>query len=189
MPDTAHHSPTIYVASISWAERNVAKIDPPYLLSLIDPEMENPVWPGRSNLVHMTICLDDITTEGIAVAPYYSPPSEEHARSIIEFGRQWNGETDLLVHCMAGRSRSAAAALALLCMHRRNAMTVVSKSLRKSGPWLEPNPVMVKHLDAAGDFSGRLQDALSAMGPARMKGTREVAAIELGKNRRSRKSA
>lgn len=81
--------------------------------------MENPVWPGRSNLVHTTIRLGGITTEGIAAAPYYSPPSAEHAREIIEFGREWNRKTDLVVHCVAGRSRSAAA-LALLTLHVSN---------------------------------------------------------------------
>ena len=44
-----------------------------------------------------------------------APPGAQHIDGLLDFGRDWNAEAPMLIHCWAGISRSMAAAYILLC--------------------------------------------------------------------------
>lgn len=92
----------------------VARVTPnvPYLvISVTDPEKPEAVLaesPLRMGVLRLS--FHDVDAE----APFWQAPSEEHARSIVEFVRRHRDMADLIIcQCEAGLSRSAGIAAAL----------------------------------------------------------------------------
>lgn len=71
--------------------------------------------------------------------------SEDHARQIVEFARSLPANSNLLVHCFAGVSRSSAAAMiAIMATHPELEPSEVEDRLRKVFPKIIPNEVLVR---------------------------------------------
>lgn len=83
-----------------------------HVLSILNPEMPAPSAPGDYQRVELR--FHDV----IAPAPHVHPPSLEHVRGILGFGRDLlaapRAGAHLVVHCHAGVSRSTAAMLLIL---------------------------------------------------------------------------
>jgi predicted protein tyrosine phosphatase len=59
------------------------------------------------------VIFDDIEEEH----PNFHPPKKEQIREVLDFGEGVGQGAHLLVHCMAGISRSTACAMAILARH------------------------------------------------------------------------
>jgi predicted protein tyrosine phosphatase len=105
--------------------------------------------------------------EAAAIGLSLNPPREEHARSIIEFARQIRDlKGTLLCHCLAGISRSSAAAL--LCLaewtgpgHERACVEHVL-AIR---PAAQPHRGLARFGDNILNRGGRLLSALDSLRP------------------------
>lgn len=89
-------------------------------------------------------------------------PNRQHVESIIEFCHKIDGGT-VLVHCMAGISRSTAAAVILMAMkmgpgHEADAMRVVYEARHCA----TPNRTMIEIADQLLARDGALIDAVDA---------------------------
>jgi predicted protein tyrosine phosphatase len=76
---------------------------------------------------HLRIEIDDITepTPGAVL------PERHHVESLIEFMRVWEHDDDaLLIHCMAGVSRSMASALIALVLKSAGCQTEAAYGIR-----------------------------------------------------------
>lgn len=90
-------------------------------------------------------------------------PREEQVSQALAFGREYAG-VPLAVHCLQGKSRSAAIALMLLADSfgaGREAETV-ARLLATSLQTISPNPAIVDMADTLLGRSGRLEAALHA---------------------------
>jgi predicted protein tyrosine phosphatase len=91
------------------------------------------------------------------------PPCAEEVKKLIKFGEAWNPYTTVVVHCMAGVSRSPAAALTLLAMKNPGRETDAVRALRLAVPYCRPNSLFVEIADDLLGLQGRLSAALRVM--------------------------
>ena len=139
----------------------VRRLEVQDLVSIISSELQPPtpreIHPAR----HHRCTVDDIvqTREGKTV------PQAEHISELIEFLRSCEADTNLLIHCLAGVSRSTAVALIAHVIKTddpsRSAMV-----LRKAAPYAWPNRRIVSLADSILELNGKLNHALKQMGPA-----------------------
>jgi len=74
----------------------------------------------------------------------------------------------MLIHCMAGISRSMAAALIALVTKAGGREKEAAEQIRRAAPHAYPNRRMVALADGLLRCEGRLVDAREAMGPPRL---------------------
>ena len=85
---------------------------------------------------------------------------------LIAFVRAWpHEEAPLLIHCMAGISRSMAAALIALVTKAGGREMEAAGQIRRAAPHAYPNRRMIALADGLLACEGRLVEAREAMGP------------------------
>jgi predicted protein tyrosine phosphatase len=154
--------PKIIITPLSGLEQTIRDHDPSHVVTLLSPEhmIETPegIHPDR----HLKIGMNDIADPSLGNAP----PGGEHIRDLLEFGRAWDASAPLAVHCWAGISRSTAAAFILMCDRLDHVRECeIAEALRIRAPHAHPNRLMVKLADQALGRSGRMIDAIEAIGP------------------------
>lgn len=99
------------VSSISELERSL-RMDSGFwnVVSIREPQVSRPAFLSFSKRFHVVICED---REEVDLGVPSRPPRPEDVRSIFEFVDAYPGEP-IMVHCLAGLSRSPAVALALI---------------------------------------------------------------------------
>jgi predicted protein tyrosine phosphatase len=85
---------------------------------------------------------------------------------LLDFFGSWSGATPLLVHCVAGVSRSTAAALIAFIHKHPGLESEAAQRLRKTAPHAHPNRRMIALADSMLGCDGRLIQARESMGPA-----------------------
>lgn len=132
---------------------------PSHVVSLAGPGDDGPDLDG--GMRRLILAFNDID----APRPGSVAPNEAAIASLIAFGRTWRGERPLLVHCLAGISRSTAAAFILACMCERAAPEVaLALALREAAPCATPNRLMIALADEILLRRGRMIDAVRAIG-------------------------
>lgn len=152
----------IYVCSLREMPMHVGAVRPGYLVSLVTP-VEQPATPpevpaGR----HVRVDIDDICApvEGSII------PRAEHIRDVLDRLAQWSGDEPILIHCVAGVSRSMATALIAAAARAPGREAEVATALRRIAPHAQPNRLMIELGDAILGCRGRFINAHAAMGPA-----------------------
>lgn len=90
-------------------------------------------------------------------------PRAGHIREILGFGKTVPEDGRLLVHCLAGVSRSTAAAWAILCArHPRRSADELFREVLDLRPIARPNVLMTALADKALKRQGTMVDVLKA---------------------------
>ncbi len=149
------------IISSYWAlEETLERYKPAYLVSLIEnPDaVSTPSYIDTNN--HLRLSFHDIEYE----IPGTSP-SLTDIEKIIEFALRWNGSREpILVHCIAGVSRSSAAGLIIASVRQPGKEDKLTWLLKQQAPYCHPNRLMIKLADQALFLRGKLTDAVSNMG-------------------------
>src|ERR1700740_486520 len=117
-----------------------------------------PHIPARN---HLVLSMDDI----IEPLDGYSPPSEEHIKRLVEFLKGWDRGTPLVIHCLAGISRSTAGAFVAACaLNPKRNETVIAKTIREASPIAMPSIRLVKLADKLLDRRNRMVEAIESIG-------------------------
>ena len=154
--------PIIYICGLADMPRHVATVRPSHLVSIVGPDDLPSTPPEVESDCHLRLGCDDI----IEPLPGYILPEAEHVRELIAFARSWNREKPLLVHCLAGVSRSTAAALIVCAVHREGREAETGQRLRAVAPHAHPNRRMVSLADDLLGCKGKLKAAVERMGPS-----------------------
>lgn len=87
-----------------------------------------------------------------------SPPSREQIARMIEFAESHrkSGARQLLIHCMAGVSRSPAAAYILAISVRKEDPLRAATQLFRAAPFADPNMLMIRHADDLCGWKGTM---------------------------------
>jgi predicted protein tyrosine phosphatase len=110
---------------------------------------------------HLVLTMDDITQP----ADGYTPPSEEHVTKLVEFLAAWDRRAPLVMHCLAGISRSTAGAFVAACaLNPQRSETVIAQAIREASPTAMPNAMLVKLADNVLSRQGRMIEAIEAIG-------------------------
>jgi predicted protein tyrosine phosphatase len=153
--------PLILVSSLSAVERTIEIYRPSHMVTLLSPEYMIETPPQIAGERHLRLAVNDV----IEVWASDSPPGEYHIASLIEFGRAWNADAPMLVHCWAGISRSMAAAYTLLCDRAGPGHEFeIARELRARAAHAYPNALMVKLADRALGREGRMIEAVTSIG-------------------------
>ena len=152
----------IYVCSLREMPEHVRILRPYRLISLMAAEDQPPTPPELPANRHLRIEVDDICSP----CPGATIPCAAHIVSLLERLGGWSGEAPILIHCMAGVSRSMAAALITASSRAAGRELELALGLRQAAPHAQPNSLMIELGDAILGCGGRLVAAAQAMGPA-----------------------
>lgn len=131
------------------------------LVSVIGSYAQPPTPPQILPVRHHRCTVDDI----VEAKPGQTVPQSKHISDLIDFLHSWNPDTSLLIHCMAGISRSTAVALIAHTV-KTDDPSQSAIALRKAAPYAWPNRRIVSLADSILGLNGRLNSALKDMGPA-----------------------
>jgi predicted protein tyrosine phosphatase len=150
----------IVVAPLHHAQSVIARRQPSHVISLFSPghEQEQPADPQAAR--HLRLAFNDIT----ATTPGLIAPDAAMVAALVDFGRTWQGERPLLIHCWAGISRSTAAAFILACERNPGRESDIAQILRARAPFATPNRLMVALADAMLSRGRRMIDAVESIG-------------------------
>jgi predicted protein tyrosine phosphatase len=155
----------IYVCNLPELERHTQALRPSHLVSLVS-EAEQPATPaGMVADRHLRLVVHDISEPLLG----YVLAGEDHVAALIAFLRAWrHDDGPLLIHCMAGISRSTAAALIALVVKAEGREAEAALQLRRAAPHAYPNRRLIALADRLLDCRGRLIAAREAMGAPRL---------------------
>jgi predicted protein tyrosine phosphatase len=96
-------------------------------------------------------------------------PDEPLVTRLLAFGRTWDAERPMLIHCWAGISRSTASAFAVACQRKPDTPElVIARALRDASSVAHPNRRIVALADALLGRRGRMSAAIEAIGPGQI---------------------
>ncbi len=166
----------IYVCNLHDLASHVRTVKPSHLVSLVS-ENEQPATPaGMLVDCHLRVVIHDINEPlfGHILA------DEQHIAELIGFVRAWpHDAAPLLIHCMAGISRSMAAALIALVIKAGGREREAAEQIRRAAPHAYPNRRMIALADHLLQCDGRLIAAREAMGPPRLTFSGPLVALPL----------
>jgi predicted protein tyrosine phosphatase len=153
----------IYVCNLLEMAEHAEALRVSHLVSLVAPG-EQPATPACIALErHHRVGIHDISEP----MDGHILPMAEHVEGLIEFVRIWRpDEAPLLIHCVAGISRSMAAALITLVIKAPGRELEAARHVRSAAPHAYPNRRMIELADELLGCQGRLVAARQAMGPA-----------------------
>jgi predicted protein tyrosine phosphatase len=152
----------IYVCNLFEMPGHVEALGASHLISLVPAEEQPPTPAGLDPDRHLRIEIHDISepVEGCV------PCEDSHIRTLLEFVSDWDGERPLVVHCVAGISRSMAAAMITLVARGGCTAEEAALAVRAAAPHAQPNRLMIALADELLGCKGRLIAARAAMTPA-----------------------
>lgn len=171
--------PELIIADLTAARALMSEDRSLWALSLLDPGSRHWPVPGSRVKWHARVAVSDIEDHRTSYPPPWLPPQREHAEQIVDFASRWDRRTDVMIHCAQGRSRSAAAALTFLAIHGPTDPIDLGLMLRRAGPCLTPNRLLVWHADQVLNRAGSLLVALGAMRDATQRGVLEPVRVKL----------
>jgi predicted protein tyrosine phosphatase len=110
---------------------------------------------------HLLLRMDDISVP----LDGYTAPADEHVVELLQFMRDWNRATPLVMHCYAGVSRSTAGAFVSVCaLNPRRDEAAIALEMRRLSPTATPNIRIVAIADRMLGREGRMVAAVEAIG-------------------------
>jgi predicted protein tyrosine phosphatase len=151
----------IHVCSLTRLHSTVAETGAARVVSLLSAGtvVERPETVAEAD--HLLLSMHDIVEE----QPDLVPPGRTHVEKLLEFASSWDRSKPLVVHCLAGISRSTAAAYiiaAALAPERDE--SELAQALRKASPSATPNIRLIAIADELLGRNGRMVSAITAIG-------------------------
>lgn len=151
----------IYVCGLDDMPDLVVDLRPGRVISLL-PQSQQPETPmGVAPANHLRIAVDDIDEP----QPGHTVPDRPHVEALLAFLRAAPPSESILIHCLAGVSRSPAAALIAVALEAPGREREAAQALRAAARFADPNRLLVALADDLLGRSGRLVAALEAMTP------------------------
>ncbi len=152
---------TIVVCPLRLLEQTIAAHKPSHVVTLIAPDAETPACPGISDAQRLILKFNDIVTPQANLIL----PDNEMIETLLGFGAEWDHKRPLLIHCLAGVSRSTAAAYITACaLTAPGAEHTIASKLRLAAPSATPNSLMVALADDLLGREGRMSAAIQKIG-------------------------
>jgi predicted protein tyrosine phosphatase len=153
--------PRIHVCPLARVDETVAATGARSLVTLLNPGTPVVRPAAIPAMRHLYIGVADIVEAQLGQVL----PVEDHVRALVAFAGAWDQAEPLLIHCFAGVSRSTAAAFICACaLAPKRDEGEIARALRAASPTATPNARLVALADAALERSGRMIDAVAAIG-------------------------
>lgn len=156
-----HKMPRIHVCPVSLLGEVVRESGACDVISLLREHYELERPPGIAPERHLRLGFNDITEarEGQVLV------QEEQMARLIAYVSGWDRQAPLVIHCLAGVSRSTGAAFASACALRPDITEMDwALRLRAASPTASPNARLVALADALLGRQGRMIAAIDGIG-------------------------
>lgn len=170
----------IFVCGLDEMPHCVAELRPARLISLLPPQEQPPTPRQIASSDHLRLLIDDVDEPGAGA----NAPARPHIETLVSFLRSSPLGPSILIHCLAGVSRSPAAALIAMALDAPGREREVARLLRSAAPFVDPNPLMIQVADEVLERRGRLVAALASMGAADL--SQGFAMVDLPRSLRGR---
>jgi predicted protein tyrosine phosphatase len=137
--------------------RHVRRLRPSCVVSLLPGEDQPDTPTSIAVLNHLRLTFHDVDE------PESGAPERHHVEALIGFLHA-RPRASVLFHCMAGISRSTAAALIAMTLDWPGREREAAMLMRRRAPHAWPNRLILRHADAILGREGRLIAAREAMG-------------------------
>jgi predicted protein tyrosine phosphatase len=150
----------VYISSQKDAASLAKKIKPTHIISISDPEKTTPFDSFSGEAAILRLKFYDIQDEEIASkVDRSSTPTKEIVEKIYSFGKTFEKDSIILIHCFAGISRSPAAGIiSLTSRHGAFGASKIVGSLNINGESgykrFFPNNLMIQYFDDLLRFDG-----------------------------------
>jgi predicted protein tyrosine phosphatase len=153
---------TIYVCPLARLQQTVTETRARYVVTAINPWSIPDTPDGVEPENHLKLAINDINEPRHDLVH----PEPRHIEQLIGFARRWNQDGPLVVHCLAGISRSCASAFIIACaLSARADEMAIARHLRSASRTAYPNRLMVRHADDLLARNGRMIAAIEALPP------------------------
>ncbi len=152
--------PRICVCGLDDMPDVVERMRPGRLISLLPSAEQPPTPPQLKESDHLRVLIDDIDQPRAG----FSAPADEHVAELLRFLHGSPREDSLVIHCLAGVSRSPAVALMALALDAPGREREAASLLRDAAPFARPNRLLVRLADDALRRAGALVAALDLIG-------------------------
>ena len=160
--ETLESAAHIHVCSLAKLNHVVATARARHVITAINPWSIPDTPPGVADDDHLKLAMNDIIEEH----PGLVTPAADHIEQLLKFAARWDRQGPLVVHCLAGVSRSTAAAFIILCKFNPDTSELVlAQWLRRRSVTAQPNQLMIELADDVLSRDGRMIDAIAAIGP------------------------
>jgi len=154
----------LYVCSLPALPGLLVRTAATHLVTVINEQMIPATPAGMARENHLRLACHDIFEH----QPGFICPSPKHVDELIRFARNWGHSGPLVVHCLAGISRSTAAAFIMQCaLNPAIPEHLIARSLRRASPTAAPNRLMIRLADEALERKGRMISAVAGIGAAK----------------------
>ena len=131
----------IYNTPLNSALKVVKKEQIERIISIYSPNNSFPLFPEVKAANILRLCFNDIDHTRNNLKPI----SQRDIRNILKFTMTCNQNTDILIHCFAGVSRSVAISIIIYFMHNRHIRPSDLYSLiMEKAPFANPNKLVLK---------------------------------------------
>jgi predicted protein tyrosine phosphatase len=151
----------IIVTPLSALPDSIRRYRPSRVVTLLSPEHMIGTPEGLADEHHLKLPVNDIAEAWAGE----SPPAETHVHALLKFGRAWEADAPIIVHCWAGVSRSMAAAYTILCDRLGPGHELaIAREIRVRAPHADPNRLIVRLADEMLGRDGRMIEAVELIG-------------------------
>jgi len=155
----------IYVCSLDALEDVVATSGASHILTVINPWSLPQTPDSIKSENHLKVAANDIEEEQSGLIA----PNPSHIVEILQFVDRWDRQQPLVIHCLAGISRSTAAAFISLCaINPETDEMTLAECLRQASDSAWPNRLMVRLADRHMNRNGRMIAAIENIGEGDM---------------------
>lgn len=151
--------PEFTVCGKSEVKKTAKKFAATHLLSTLDPGDRVFRPPRIAAQNHLQLWFDDEEDPAKINAP-----TIEHAKIILEWGRQLPEDARVVVHCFAGACRSTAIALALWLQHNAAGLKEAGNWIKEIRPQACPNLLLAQHFDTLLGHGGQFVSLCNDIG-------------------------
>lgn len=149
------------VCSLSKVAETVEKHRASHILTVLSDAQDVPKIATVEPENHKALGFNDIA----APLAGHIMPEEQDVREIMMFMNNWDQKAPMCVHCWMGVSRSTASAyIGVLTLNPGIDEVDLANALRWAAPFATPNPRMIQIADDIMGRSGRMVDAIRAIG-------------------------
>ena len=161
MTKTASPVSTIHVCGVAALEATTRAAGASHVITLIRDHGPVATPTGVESANHLRIDINDITVPADGLVH----PQDNHVAEVLNFIRNWDHRGPMIIHCFAGISRSTASAFSGLCALNPDVPEdLIARRLRRASPTATPNRLIVSIADDMLGRSGRMVDAIAAIG-------------------------
>ena len=157
---THRQSSLLYVCPLRHVKKLIKTSDARHIISLMDANWDIPTPDQVLPSDHLKLIMSDAHHRH----PGKIVPNKVHIERLINFVERWDRSSPLLIHCLAGISRSTAAAFITQCVLNPHCdEDKIAAQIRFASDLAAPNQIMISLADKALDRKGKMINAIKAL--------------------------